>query len=554
MLSKRAKYIKFLHEAKKPSAKSKTPKSSHRHSVHAKVAAQSTQQGFVPYSFRTQTGEIVDVREEPKEVVADFEPVTGLATPGNEEAHTQRLGRIRDILGSYSVVGVPGGDIGSKTEKSKNYVTYGQLDGQQLFTPPTLAKPAAISTRTGGKGHNEDWDAHIKAGMQEAWRLFTTDKKAFDRLHREARDLAPGLKVWSESPKTKATSEDDPTTHNYAIYAPPADTGRIQNRTACVHCSVGCKGACLSQSGHASIAEAVPLARLKRGHLMHAAPAHFAALMLREMEGHHRAATSEGAVVAWRPNGTTDERFHEWIPHLFDRKHTVKNNKGVNVMSQQHAPMFAGSYSYAYTAVPEILKNFSNATHSFKETGHSIHTGIDHVAGSEDATSWLPMATTKEQELPHAVVFHRGDELVVAPTINGNERDDRPNDPWKSLATETVRTIRNSAKALTQAGFKLAKGTVAVGTTKVPKNKPGADRVLGHGIKTGFIRDPNSVLPDAIRSRLPKALQNLKIHYFPVKPKSQPTVQITTSAPKQTNESVCTECYYDMLRSLYNYK
>jgi len=551
MLSKKAKYIKFLSEANKPTKSSKTPKSSHRHSVQAQVAAQSTQ-GFKPYSFITDDGKLITMSKLPKQVVLDFEPVTGLAAPGDEETHAKKLSRIQEILGSYGTVNLPTQEVSPSGKPiRKSHTRYGVIDGQQLETVPTLAKPAKISTRTGGKGHNDDWDDHIKKGMQEAWRLFTTDRESFDKLYKEAKQLAPNLEVWSESPKTEATSEQDPTILNYAIYAPPADTGRIKNRTACSHCTIGCKGSCLSQSGHASIAAAVPLARLKRGHFMHAAPAHYAALMLREMENHQRYAKANGAVVAWRPNGTTDEKFHEWIPQLFNKKYMVKNKNGVNVISKKHAPMFEGSFSYAYTAVPEILENFSNATHSFKETSHSINAGIDHVIKDSRSTSWLPIATTKENQLPHAVVFHRGKDLIIVPTINGNERDDRPNDPWKSKKVGTVVQIRNSTPQLESAGFIVGKGTIAVGTTKVPKNEEGKNRVLGVGIKTGFLRDPNSTLPNHIRQMLPSHLQNLNIHYFPVK---QNTVPVSISAPKQTNEGICFECYYDMIKSFYGNK
>ena len=540
----------LLNEAKISKKSGQT--STHRHSVQAQVAADSKKK-FKPYSFQTTSGETINVTDSPEEHTAQFEPVTGLATPGQEEAHGKKLARIKEILGSYSARILPDAS-GSRKET----VIYGELDGKQLLTPPTIGKPAAISTRTGGKGHNQDWDDHIKAGMQHAWKLFTTDQQAFRRLHREARDLAPGLDVWSVSPKTEATTEEDPTVHNYAIYAPPADTGRIERRTTCAHCTVGCKGSCLSQSGHASLTKAVPLSRLKRTHLQHMAPAHFAALMLAEMVGHQKkASATEGHVVAWRPNGTTDQPYHDWIPELFHKDKMVTNNQGVRVMSKQHAPMFAGSYSYAYTAVPEIIQNFSNVTHSFKETKHSITAGIDHILGGK-TSSWLPIATQSERNLPEGIIFHRKKsptdpgELILSPAINGNRSDNRPVDHITSLRDPHVRNIRASTTALETAGFKVTPGTVAVGTTKVPKNKEGADEVINHGLGTGFLRDPNSVPPQQILAKLPKQLQSLRWHYFEhiesspqgsSQGQSSAPVQVSVSAkPKLTNESYCPYC------------
>lgn len=566
MLSNKAYILRTLLNEAKASKKSQSGQTStHRHSVQAQIAAASADDEFVPYSFQTPSGQTIDVSEPPEEYTAQFEPVTGLATPGQEEAHGKKLARIKEILGSYSAKILPGAE-----GKRKETVVYGQLDGKQMFTPPTIGKPAAISTRTGGKGHNEDWDDHIKAGMQHAWKLFTTDRQAFKRLHREARDLAPGLDVWSVSPKTEATTEEDPTVHNYAIYAPPADTGRVERRTTCAHCSVGCKGACLSQSGHASLTKAVPLSRLKRGHLQHMAPAHFGALMLAEMMGHQKKASgTKGHVVAWRPNGTTDQPYHDWIPELFHKDKMVKNKQGVRVMTQKHAPMFAGSYSYAYTAVPEIRSNFANVTHSFKETKHSISSGIDHILGGK-TSSWLPIATKSESNLPEGIIFHRRKsptdpgELIVSPAINGNRSDNRPVDHVTSLRDPHVRNIRAASKALTSAGFKVTPGTVAVGTTKVPKNKKGSNRVLGHGLKTGFLRDPKSVPSQQILAKLPKELQGLRWHYFEHiesppqgSPQGQSTapIQVSVSAKqKTTNESYCPSCdpLYDYIFSYIN--
>ena len=547
----------LLNEAKTSKKSGQT--STHRHSVHAQIASASRDKRFVPYSFQTTSGQTIRVDTPPEEHTAQFEPVTGLATPGQEEEHAKKLTRIKEVLGSYSAKILPGAE-----GKGKETVIFRELDGKQLLTPPIIGKPAAISTRTGGKGHNEDWDDHIKAGMQHAWKLFTTDPAAFKRLHKEARDLVPGLDIWSVSPKTEATTEQDPTVHNYAIYAPPADTGKIEKRTTCSHCSIGCKGACLSQSGHASLTKAVPLARLKRGHLQHMAPAHFAALMLAEMMGHQRKASgTKGHVVAWRPNGTTDELYHDWIPELFHKDKMETNAQGVKVMSKTHAPMFAGSYSYAYTAVPEIIRNFANVTHSFKETKHSISSGIDHILGGK-TSSWLPIGTQSESNLPEGIIFHRRKsptdpgELIIAPAINGNRSDNRPVDHVTSLREPHVRNIRAASKALESAGFKVTPGTVAVGTTKVPTNKEGADKILGDGLSTKFLRDPKSVPPNQITAKLPKELQGLRWHYFEhIEPPSQGAssaqgasqaqsgapVQVSVSAkPKQTNENYCPYC------------
>jgi len=538
-------YLRTLVNESKASKTSSTQTSTYRHSVHAQIASDSKKK-FKPYSFQTTSGQTIRVDTPPKEHTAEFEPVTGLATPGQEEEHARKLARIKEVLGSYSVKILPGAE-----GKGKETVIFRELDGKQLLTPPIIGKPAAISTRTGGKGHNEDWDDHIKAGMQHAWKLFTTDPAAFKRLHREARDLVPGLDIWSVSPKTEATTEQDPTVHNYAIYAPPADTGKIERRTTCTHCSIGCKDACLSQSGHASLTKAVPLARLKRGHLQHMAPAHFSALMFAEMMGHQRKASeTKGHVVAWRPNGTTDQPYHDWIPELFHKDKMETNAQGVRVMSKKHAPMFAGSYSYAYTSVPEIIRNFSNVTHSFKETKHSISSGIDHILGGK-TSSWLPFATRSENNLPEGIIFHKrkspidSGELIVAPAINGNESDNRPVDHITSLREPHVKNIRSASKALTSAGFKVTPGTVAVGTTKVPKNKERADQILSDGLDIGFLRDPNSVPPQQIIAKLPKHLQNLRWHYFEhiESPKEQvkhsqsvSPVQVSVSVnPKKTN-------------------
>lgn len=399
-------------------------------------------------------------------------------------------------------------------------LSLGQLDGKQLTSIPHIGMPHDIKPTSGAKAtrteNNGAWDEHIKKGFTHAWDMYNNNKGEFGKLVGEANKLFGGTTVWSKSSKLAKTDESDKTINNWGIYMPPADTGHVENRNACANCTRGCKNSCLSQSGYGGF-ESTQVARIRRSHVLHAAPAHFAAKMIHEMTKHQEDAKKEDAIVAWRPNATTDHKFHEWIPDLFGKSKSKKNENGVDTI--QH-PDFKGSFSYFYTAVPDILKNASNPTFSFKENNQ--FEGLRHLQADKHNTSWLPLAIEapkkaapgyRHPELPHGITFtvHRADgskEHYATATVDGDKRDDRPNDHWKgghesSPDSSHFNEIRTALKDHPK--IKLLAGHVAVGTTKLPIDPKIAEKVKRVGAQTGFLHDPKSKPPEDLQAELDDA-------------------------------------------------
>ena len=528
------------------------------HEAEAVADAQNTEK-FTPYSIHKQgTNEFIPLLEKQKVKYVDFTPVVGIErdSSGNPtENHKKNIGRISEILDSYKwdtekidtlksirkskenhiMVGsgnkwavqgkadtITGKRKTLKKFKTENearahlygagILSLGTLDGEQLTSIPHLQKPQSISSPNSknNEDHNNDWDAHIKTGFDNARNLFTSDRAAFRKLATEGRKLLGGTEIWSTSSKLAKTTEKDPDLENQGIYMPPANTGGVAKRSACENCTRGCKNSCLSQSGYGGFAS-TQIARLRRAQMLHMAPAHFAAVMMSEMVGHHDKAQKKGAVVAFRPNATTDHPFHEWWPEAFHKDHTEQNHRGVSVIKM---PELKNSVAYAYSAVGKIIKNFANSTFSFKE--NNIPGGVKHIMGHSINNAWMPMATQDEADLPHAVVFKTtredgSDQHTIVPAINGNDRDDRFNDHWKSQSVPHTSLLRSKLKG--NKFFTVAPGTVAVGTTKLPKDPVKAARVMEIGKTTKFLRDPSITIPDEMRERLPKSLRGLNIHY-----------------------------------------
>ena len=509
----------------------------------------------------------------PKISIAAIPHVMGIDRDSNglpSEQHTRNIARLQEVLSSYkydddvvdvaktprnkshkivksrngtfSIRGLNNKQLKSggvplrgltQHEANKYYygpgaISLGVLDGRQLTAIPHVAMPHEIRPKNVGSNiqNNDAWDKHIQEGMQHAFHLFNTDKKGFADLLKESKSLFGNTTVWSTSSKLEATNESDKTIRNIGIYAPPADTGHVDNRNACANCTKGCKNSCLSQSGYGGF-DSTKVARIRRAHIMHAAPAHFGAKFLSELLGHHKAAVKEGSVLYIRPNATTDHKYHAFIPELFHSSHMGTDSRGVQTIKH---PQFKGAVSYFYTAVPSILSQSANPTFSAKE--NNTYALLKHLQADRKNTSWIPYAIEaprnkpegyRHPQLPHGVVFtltkkNGTQEHHVVPTVNGDDRDDRPNDFWKSLdpsSPDGVHNTRIRTQLASHPTLKLVAGTAAVGTTKLPIDQEEAQRVRTVGKSTKFLHDPDSKPPAHIQAMLNKSgLGDLTFHHI----------------------------------------